>query len=133
LATLQFSDHGYINLESYTDKGEARRTIVQSLEHDGLIYFRTDPDSWKVKRIQGNPHVRVMASNRKGASLGVWLEGEAHLLEGRENEKFLHLFRKEYGAVGYSVVSLIGRFRGMPRMDAVVSVKLACSGAAEPS
>jgi len=124
LATLQFSDHGYINLESYTDKGEARRTIVQSLKHDGLIYFRTDPDSWKAKRIQGNPHVRVMVSNRKGASLGVWLEGDAHFLEGQENEKFLHLFRKEYGTVGYSVVSLIGRFNGMPRMDSIETTLL---------
>jgi PPOX class probable F420-dependent enzyme len=133
LATVQFSGHGYINLESYTAEGEARQTIVQSLEHDDLIYFRTDPDSWKAKRIKGNSHVRVMLSNRKGACLGDWVAGEAHVLVGQENEEMLHVFRKEYGVFGYSVVTLMGRLKGLPRMDAVVSVKLSCSGAAVPS
>lgn len=126
MAAVQFSGRRYISLESYTDKGEARKTLLQSMEYGGLLYVRTDSESWKVKRIQGNPHVRVMLSSRSGVSAGDWLDGEAHLLEGQENAKALGVFRKEYGAFGYSVVSLLGRIRGMPRMDAVVSIKLAC-------
>jgi uncharacterized protein len=55
----QFSGRRYINLESYKRNGEPKQTPVQSLEHDGLIYVRTDPTSWKVKRIRRNPHVRA--------------------------------------------------------------------------
>ena len=120
-----FSGRRYISLESYTDKGEARQTLLGTLEHDGLLYFRTDPKSGKVRRIQENPHVRVILSDRHGGLAGSWLEGEAHVLEGDEKDRVLAVFRKEYGAVGYLVVSFLGRLRGMPRMDGVVSIRLA--------
>ena len=60
------SGRRYINLETYKKTGEPKRTPLQSLEHDGLIYGRTDPASWNVKWIRRNPHVRLVLSDRNG-------------------------------------------------------------------
>jgi uncharacterized protein len=120
----EFSGRRYINLESYKRNGEPKLTPVQSLEHDGLIYVRTGPTSWKVKRIRKNPHVRVVPSGRSGKPVGTWVDGEAHLLEGEERERMLEVFRKEYGAVGYAMVGLVAWLRGERQMTAVISIKL---------
>jgi PPOX class probable F420-dependent enzyme len=119
----QFSGRRYIDLESYKKDGEPKVTPVQSLEHDGLLYVRTGPQTWKVKRIRRNPHVRVVPSDRNGKPTGSWVDGEAHVLEGEERDRILKVFRKEYGAIGYSMVGFVGRLRG-ERLTAVVSVKL---------
>jgi uncharacterized protein len=120
----QFSGRRYINLESYKRDGEPKRTPVQSLEHNGRIYVRTDATTWKVKRIRRNPHVRVVPSDRNGEPTGTWVEGEARLLEGGERDLMLKVFKKEYGTIGYSVVGLVGRLRGEREMSAVISIEL---------
>jgi len=120
----QLSGRRYINLESYKKNGEPKRTPVQSLEHDGLLYVRTDPTTWKVRRIQNDSHVRVVPSDRSGKPLGTWVDGEARMLEGEERGGMLKVFRKEYGAVGYSMVGLVARMRGERQMTAVISIKL---------
>jgi len=120
----QFSGRRYINLESYKKNGEAKQTPVQSLEHNGLIYIRTDPSTWKVKRIRKNSHVRIVPADRNGKPIGTWVDGEARVLEGEENDGMLKVFRKEYGAIGYSMVGLVARMRGERQMTAVISIKL---------
>ncbi|MDA4125503.1 MAG: PPOX class F420-dependent oxidoreductase [Thaumarchaeota archaeon] len=120
----QFSGRRYINLESYKKDGEPKLTPVQSLEHDGQIYVRTDPSTWKVKRIRRNPHVRVVPSDRNGKPAGSWAEGEARLLDGDERDRILKVFRKEYGAVGYWTVGFVGRLRGERQMSAFISITL---------
>jgi PPOX class probable F420-dependent enzyme len=123
-STEQFSGRRYINLESYKKNGEPKQTPVQSLEHGGLIYVRTDPTTWKVKRIRRNPHVRVVLCERSGKPIGTWVDGEARILEGEERDQMLNVFKKEYGAIGYSMVSLVGRMRGERRMTAIISIRL---------
>jgi len=120
----QFSGRRYINLESYKKNGEPKQTPVQSLQHDGLIYVRTDPRTWKVKRIRRNPHVRIVPSDRNGKPMGAWVDGLARMLDGDEKNRMLEVFRKEYGAIGYSMVGLVARMRGERQMTAVISVKL---------
>jgi len=80
----QFSGRRYINLESYKKNGDPKQTPVQSIEAAGVVYFRTDSKTWKVKRIRRNPHVRIVPSDRNGKPTGVWVEGEAHVLEERK-------------------------------------------------
>ena len=120
----QFSGRRYINLESYKKNGEPKLTPVQSIEHDGLIYVRTDPTTWKVKRIRRNPHVRVVTCDRNGKPIGTWAEGDAHLLEGEERDRILKVFKTEYGTIGYSMVGFVGRMRGEKQMTAIISIKL---------
>ena len=119
----QFSGRRYINLESYKKDGKPVLTPVQSIEENGLIYFRTDPKTWKVKRIRKNPHVRIVTSERNGKPTGTWVDGRAKVLEGNESDRAMALFRKEYGAVGNSMVNLVGRLRG-ERLTTIISVEL---------
>ncbi len=114
-------------MESYTDSGEAKQTLLNSLEHDGLVYVRTDPDSWKVKRVRSNPNVRVIECDRSGKWASPWMQGYARVLEGTERDMILDIFRKEYGLIGYSLVGFLGRMKGMPQMNAVLSISLSPS------
>ena len=119
----QFSGRRYINLESYKKSGEPRLTPVQSIGENGMVYLRTDPRAWKVKRIRRNPHVRIVLSNRSGKPIGAWVEGEARILEGEENDRAMELFRKEYGRVGDFLIGIVARLRG-ERMTTVISIRL---------
>jgi len=110
-------------LESYKKNGEPKLTPVQSIEDNGLIYVRTDPRTWKVKRIRRNSHVRIVLSDRSGKPIGTWIEGQARVLEGEERDRMLEVFKKRYGRIGYTMVSFVGRLRG-ERMTAVISIKL---------
>jgi len=123
----QFSGRKYIGLETYKKGGEPKLTPVQSLKHEGLVYVRTDPRSWKVRRIARNPHVRIVPTDGSGKPNGKWVEGDARMLEGEERVRMLDLlekeYRKEYGAIRYSVVSFMGRLAGR-QMTAVIAIKL---------
>jgi hypothetical protein len=58
----QFAGQRYIKVETYKKDSDPKLTPVQSLEHSGLLYMRTGPATWKVKRIRRNPHVRAVPS-----------------------------------------------------------------------
>ena len=124
----QFSGRRYINLESYKKNGAPKQTPVQSLEHEGLIYVRTDPTTWKVRRIKNDPHVRVAPSDRNGKPTGTWVDGRARILDGEEKDRALDVFRKDYGAFGYAIVGVVGWMRGERNMTAVISIKFDESG-----
>lgn len=118
----EFSGRRYINLESYKKNGEAKLTPVQAIGDSGIVYLRTGPNSWKVKRIRRNPHVRIVPSDKRGNPTGSWVDGEAHMLEGDEYVRAMELFRKEYGAFGDAMVKLVARLRGGD-LTAIISVK----------
>jgi len=119
----QFNGRRYINLESYNKAGEPRLTPVQSIEDKGLIYLRTDPRTWKVKRIRRNPNVRIVTSDRSGKPTGTWIKGDARILQGEESDRVMKLFREEYGSIGNMLVGFVGRLRG-ERLTTIISIKL---------
>jgi uncharacterized protein len=119
----QFSGRRYINLESYRKNGEPKKTPVQSIEDNGIIYVRTDPKTWKARRIMGNPRVRIVVSDRNGKPLGSWVEGEARVIDGEERKRIQSLFRKEYGTIGNLIVNFVARLRE-ERLTAVIAIKL---------
>jgi len=110
-------------VESYKRDGKAVLTPVQSIQEEGLVYFRTDPRTWKVKRIGRNPHVRIVPSDRGGKPTGTWVEGRARILEGQESDRMMHVFKTEYGAVGDAMVNLVARLRG-ERLTTIIAVEL---------
>jgi uncharacterized protein len=118
----QFSGRRYINLESYKRTGQPKQTPVQSIEDNGVVYLRTDPRTWKVKRIKRNPHVRIVSSDRNGKPTGTWVDGVAHIVQGEETGRIMDLFRKEYGPVGNMMVGLVARLRG-ERLTTIISVE----------
>ena len=75
-------------LVSFKRNGDAVPSPVNfGLSDDGLLYFRCDPDSAKLKRINRDPHVRVCACSFRGKPLGPLVEGAARILDAAENER----------------------------------------------
>ena len=85
----QFTGRRYITLESYTRIGKPKITPVQSLEHDGVLYVRTDPATWKIERIQRNSHMRAALSDRSGKLIGNWIHGRSAHPGGRRKRSHL--------------------------------------------
>jgi PPOX class probable F420-dependent enzyme len=80
-------DARYIALETFRKNGEAVKTPVWQASEDGKLYVWTDANSWKVKRIRNNNHVRVCQSDFQGNPLGNWVEAQAKILELPEEDK----------------------------------------------
>jgi len=77
----------FISLETYKRNGEAVRTPVWFVEEGGLLYFHSPAKSWKVKRLQSNPVVRLAPCARFGRIEGDWLKGKATRIDGEEDTK----------------------------------------------
>ena len=77
----------FISLETYKRNGEAVRSPVWFVEESGVIYFHSPAKSWKVKRLQRNPVVRLAPCARFGRIEGDWLKGKATRIDGEEDTK----------------------------------------------
>ena len=119
----QFSNEKYINLETYKKNGDAVKSPVWVVEDGGMIYVRTDPKSWKAKRIRKNQRIRIAPSDMRGKPTGSWVDGEAHFVEGEEAERIIKLIKKKYGMMG-GIADFVNGLRGR-HPDAVISIKLA--------
>lgn len=83
----ELSKAKFISLETYKRNGQAVRTPVWFLQENGIVYFHSPAKSWKVKRLQKNPSVRLAPCSRGGKVLGDWLKGKAALIGGEEGKK----------------------------------------------
>ena len=117
-----FSSEKYISLETYKKSGQSVKTPVWVVEDGGVLYVRTDPTSWKAKRIRKNPQVRVAPSDSRGKPKGPWVDGNAHFIEGEEKERILKLVKKKYGMMGGIVDSFNGLMGRHP--SAVILIKV---------
>ena len=92
---VRLGKFNYINIETYRKNGHPVRTPLWFVIKGDRIYFRTDRESGKVKRITNNQNVRLAACDIRGKLNGPWLDGEAHL-EEFDSEVF-SMIRKKYG------------------------------------
>ena len=93
----RFANQRYVNLESFRKNGQGIRTPLWFVEAQGVLYMRTPAQSAKVKRIRNNPHVRIVPSDMRGNPKGVWIDGEATLIEAAEAEWVNQLVKRKYG------------------------------------
>ncbi len=87
--TSRLSKAKFISLETYKRNGEAVRTPVWFVEENGLVYFHSPAKSWKIKRLQRNPIVRLAPCSRSGKIHGDWLKGKVTLIDGEEGKKIV--------------------------------------------
>ena len=93
----QFSNQKYLNLVTYRKSGTAVSTPLWFIEDRGVLYVRTPAKSGKVKRLRNNPHVRVVPSDRHGNPKGVWIDGQARIVDCTEAERANQLVHRKYG------------------------------------
>jgi uncharacterized protein len=74
---------------TFDDSGEPVPTPVNcGLSEDrGRLYFRSEPETGKVRRIRRNPRVLVCACDMRGKPIGPSVEGEARVLHSAEAER----------------------------------------------
>lgn len=107
----QFTESKYINIETYKKNGMGVRTPVWFIIHQGLIYFRTDKKSGKVKRLKNNPHVKIAPCDIRGNIKKEWLDGKAHFANSEESSIVYSMIGKKYG-VKAKLVRIVNRIRG---------------------
>ncbi|MFZ0545327.1 MAG: PPOX class F420-dependent oxidoreductase [Candidatus Promineifilaceae bacterium] len=108
----QFKGQRFLALESYRRDGTAVRTPLLFIIHRGRLYMRTGAHTYKVKRIQNNPKVRVVPSTFKGKPMGVWVEGEARVFDSADMQWVDRLSKRRNGWFKWSV-DLRNRFRNV--------------------
>jgi PPOX class probable F420-dependent enzyme len=77
-------DAAFIAIESFYPGGRGVRTPVWNVYDDGAYYVWTEETSYKVKRIRGNPQVRVCKCDAMGTPLGDWFDARAEVLSSKE-------------------------------------------------
>lgn len=88
----------YIRFVSFRRDGSPVSTPVWLVPFEGGYAFTTDPESWKVRRIAGNPAVEVQVSNirgraRRGAPVHA---GRAELLDATATAAVRSAIRSKY-------------------------------------
>ncbi|HEX8647376.1 MAG TPA: PPOX class F420-dependent oxidoreductase [Thermoleophilaceae bacterium] len=82
-----FAGHKYCVAVTYRRTGVPVPTPVWFGTAGGRLYFRTEAESGKVKRIRANGRIRVAPCTSRGKPLGRTLEGTAQILPPeREHE-----------------------------------------------
>lgn len=87
----------YVSVTTYRRDGRAVSTPVEFIEKDGSLFFRTLPDSGKVKRIRRQAGVLVASCTMRGKLTGPKQPGIASLLSADESEELWPAFHAKYG------------------------------------
>lgn len=82
---------------TFKRSGEPVPTPVNcAISEDGRVYFRSEPQMAKIKRIENNPRVLVGPCNIRGKPRGPLSEGRARILSAAENEPAYTLIRHNW-------------------------------------
>jgi PPOX class probable F420-dependent enzyme len=108
----QFEQQQYINLETFRKSGEGVKTPVWFAMEEGILYTRTMANSWKIKRLNRDPRIKVTPSDARGEPLGTWVDGRAYEINDSDKADHVNaLMNKKYGLFKRGF-DLMGIFRG---------------------
>lgn len=93
----ELSKFKYINIETYRKNGSGVRTPIWFIIYQGIIFFRTDAKSGKVKRIRNNSHVKIAPCDIRGNLKGTWFDGKARFADSKESSIVFTMIDKKYG------------------------------------
>jgi hypothetical protein len=106
----RLSKFKYIDIETYRKNGAGVRTPIWFVVYQGLIYFRTDDKSGKVKRIRNNPHVRIAPCDIRGNVKGNWSDGNVNFAGSAESSIVYSMIDKKYGFVA-TLIRIFNKIR----------------------
>ena len=105
----------YLSLTSFRRDGTGVSTPVWFVVDDGHLLVETAPDSYKVRRIRRDPHVRIAACDARGHLRGDPVDADARILPQNERARIERLFAQKYRIDRYTVLPLyrlVMRVRG---------------------
>lgn len=106
----RLSKFKYINIETFRKNGTGVRTPIWFVVYQGLIYFRTDAKSGKVKRIRNNPHLRIAPCDIRGNVKGNWSDGNVSFAGSAESSIVYSMIDKKYGFVA-TLIRIFNKIR----------------------
>lgn len=98
--------HQYMNLHSYRRSGEAVVTPVWFALENGSIYFLSQRQTAKLKRIRNNGAVLVGPADQRGTPLGETVQGQARILEGDEAKEADRALSRKYGLLKHLLLGI---------------------------
>ncbi len=93
----QLEGERYLSITTFRPDGTAASTPVWFVSDDlsQRLFVATGANTWKVRRIRRDPHVRVAASSARGKLTGTAIDGLARIVE---NEPLVRRLQSEkYG------------------------------------
>jgi uncharacterized protein len=108
-------DGKYLSVTSFKRDGTGVATPVWFVSDDGHLLVETEADSYKVKRIRRDSHVRVALCDARGRTHGEPVEADARILPEDERERVERLLARKYRVDRYTVLPiyrLVMRLRG---------------------
>src|ERR1700757_1399700 len=96
----------YLSLTSFKREGTPVPTPVGFVAENGPLLVETDADSYKVKRIRRNPHVRIALCDARGRLRGPSVDGEAEVLPESDRGRVERLVRQKYRIDQFTVYPL---------------------------
>jgi PPOX class probable F420-dependent enzyme len=105
----------YLSLTSFRRDGSGVATPMWFVADGGQLVVETDADSYKVKRIRRDPHVRIAVCDARGRLRGEAVDAEARVLPDSERERVERLLARKYRIDRFTVLPLyrlVMRLRG---------------------
>jgi PPOX class probable F420-dependent enzyme len=93
----QFANQKYLNIETYRKSGVPVATPVWFAEDGGVFFIYSLANAGKVKRIRGNPRVRIMPCDVRGKPKGEWVDAEARIADAATAVRGHGLLNQKYG------------------------------------
>ena len=91
-----FYDKKYINLQTFKKNGEIVSTPVWFVLKNNEIFFRSDGNSGKVKRIRNNNNIKASICDIRGNIKGQTYTGIANFQDKSRYNEINSLFDKKY-------------------------------------
>jgi PPOX class probable F420-dependent enzyme len=114
----------YLSVTTFRKNGTPVLTPVWFFEQDGMLYFETEHDAGKIKRIRNNPHVVIAPCTASGKKTGESLDAHATILTDPADQALaLAGLRKKYRGIRqvyYFILNLSMRLRGKPVAQAAL-------------
>jgi hypothetical protein len=114
----------YVNLETFRKNGTGVQTPVWAAPDGDEIVIFTNGDSYKVKRLQSNPRVRIAECGVRGGLKGPWHDGTGRLVSDEAGKQSaLRALRRKYGWQ-MLLADWGGRIRGSKKNWQIIAVRL---------
>jgi hypothetical protein len=119
----------YLSLTSFRRDGTSVATPVWFVTDNGHLLVETDADSYKVKRIRRDAHVRIALCDARGRLRGEVVEAQARILPDDERTRAERLLAQKYRIDRYTVYPLYrlvmwARGRGSRSHEAPVALEI---------
>lgn len=107
--TSSLAQAPFVSLTTFKRDGTAVSTPVWCVGSNASLLVFTEADSWKVKRIRHDPHIRVATSTARGKQRGPSVEGDAAIEEDTTSVETLLAQKYGWQWTGYNFLMAAAR------------------------